>query len=151
MAALQSNDSFFSNFRRFTWSYSADMSGNYASISCIAASVEEARQRVLQYLEQIESLREEKLSIDKKISDLFKENGYTEACAEATLLKEQLKEKLPPIDDNLRNYHSTGLFDYSRQMKIEYDSDTTLQEFILTTDPMVKKISLVSFTSCLDG
>jgi hypothetical protein len=54
MADMQSIESLFSNVRRFTWSFVDN--DNPSCISCFAFSVEEAQKRLLQYLQQLESL-----------------------------------------------------------------------------------------------
>ena len=152
MAAMQSIESLFSNVRRFTWSFVDNE--NPSRISCIAFSVEEAQKRLLQYLQQIESLQEEKRSIEEQINVLYKTSSISEVRSEVAQLRKQLDQKLPPIENNIGCY-CTSLFDYSRHMQVYHVGDKwsemTLEELISTTEPEVVEISLVQFTSCLNG
>ena len=150
---MQSIESLFSNVRRFTWSFVDNE--NPSRISCIAFSVEEAQKRLLQYLQQIESLREEKRSIEEQINVLCGTNGFETVRSEVAQLRGELKQKLPPIEDNTGCF-CTSVLDYSRRMEVNYVNggiwqEMTLQELISTTEPEVVEISLVQFTSCLNG
>ena len=155
MADIQSIESLFSNVRRFTWSF-VDID-NPSYISCFAFSVEEAKKRVLQYLQQIESLQQEKKNVDQQINVLYKTNTYEEVRSQVTQLREQLEQQLPLIENNI-GCVCTSIFEYSRNMEVYYVNgsggkwqEMTLQELILTTDPTIKEISCVSFNSCLNG
>jgi uncharacterized protein (UPF0335 family) len=153
MTTIQSIESLFSNVRRFTWRFIDNQ--NPSRISCIAFSVEDARERLLQYLQQIESLREEKQCVEEQIDILYKTNSYTAVRSEVTQLRNQVEQKLPLIENNIGCF-CTPLFDYSHHMEVNYVNggiwqEMTLQELILTTEPEVVEIGLVQFTSCLDG
>jgi uncharacterized protein (UPF0335 family) len=152
MAAMQSIESLFSNVRRFTWKFIDNQ--NPSRISCIAFSVEEAQKRLLQYLQQIESLQEEKQRVHKQIDILYATDSFETVRSEVAELRKQLEQKLPPIENNIGCY-CTSLFDYNRHMEVYHVGDEwremTLQELISTTEPEVVEISLVQFTSCLNG
>lgn len=153
MAAQQTIESLFSSVRRFTWHYYDGF--NPSSVSCVAFSVEEAREKLLSYLTQIDNLQEEKISVKKQIENLYNENEYSFSRSEAERLQKDLNAKLPPIDDNTGCF-CTNLFDYSVQMEVEYSkngehSHLTLGELISTIEPNVEKFNCVTFTSCLDG
>jgi hypothetical protein len=154
MAAMQSIHSLFSSVRRFKWNF-VDIF-NPTHISCVAFSVEEAREVLLQYLTQIESLQEEKNILDHQIEDLYNKNSYDAVRSEVAQLREQLDQKLPPIENNIGCF-CTSLFDYSRHMEIHHVNghkewkEMTLEELILTTEPTVEEFKLVSFNSCLNG
>ena len=153
MSAQQSIESLFSNVRRFTWSF-LDGS-NPSSVSCLAFSVEEAREKLLSYLTQIESLQDEKISVEKQVEELCKNDTYSQVRPKILQLREELHQKLPGIDENTGCF-CTRVIDYSRAMEVtSYKSsehtDMTLAELISTTEPTVQKVNLVNFTSCLDG
>ncbi len=148
MAAQQSIDSLFSSVRRFKWSFTDGF--NPTSVSCIAFSVEEARERLLSYLAQIESLQEEKKRVDEQVSALLKTNTYSVVASEVTRIENELFKKLPPLDNNTGCF-CASVFDFSRQMKFCDYTDMTLGEFISTTAPTEHNVNLVDITSCLDG
>ncbi len=150
---MQSIESLFSNVRRFTWHFIDNE--NPSRISCIAFSVEDARERLLQYLQQIESLQEEAKIVDQQIDTLYKTNSFADVRPEVDQLRGELKQKLPPIENNIGCF-CTQLFDHSRHMEVNYVNggvwqEMTLQELISTTDPQVDELCLVQFTSCLNG
>lgn len=155
---MQSIESLFSNVLRFTWSF-VDID-NPSYISCFAFSVEEAQKRVLQYLQQIESIQQEKKNIDQQIDLLYKTHGCEEVRSQVTQLRAELEKKLPLIENNIGCF-CTSIFEYRRNMEVYYLNDSeggfskwqemTLQELILTTDPTIKEISCVSFNSYLNG
>ena len=150
---MQSIESLFSNVRRFTWKFIDNE--NPSRISCIAFSVEEAQKRLLQYLQQIESLQEEKQRVNQQIEILYGTKSFNAVRSEVAELRKQLEQKLPLIENNIGCY-CTSLFDFSRHMEVNYVNDgtwkeMTLQELISTTEPEVVEISLVQFTSCLNG
>jgi hypothetical protein len=153
MSAQQSIESLFSNVRRFTWSFLDGF--NPSSVSCLAFSVEEAREKLLSYLTQIESLQDEKISVEKQIEELCENDTYSQVRPRILQLREELHQKLPEIDENTGSY-CTRVIDYSRTMEVTtYKSSEhtvmTLEDLISTTEPTVQKVNLVSFTSCLDG
>ena len=171
MATMQSFESLFSNVHRYTWQFSDGF--NPTSLSCIAFSVEEARSRLLQYLQHIESLQDEKESVDQQIDNLYKkmskpdnndanyasmfyESENNDAIhAEVRRLRDELSQKLPLIDNNIGCY-CRDVFDFTPHTELPNPKgselpEITLGEFISTTEPKVKKVSLVSITSCLDG
>jgi septation ring formation regulator EzrA len=122
--------------------------------------VEEAQKRVLQYLQQIESIQQEKKNIDQQIDLLYKTHGCEEVRSQVTQLRAELEKKLPLIENNIGCF-CTSIFEYRRNMEVYYLNDSeggfskwqemTLQELILTTDPTIKEISCVSFNSYLNG
>jgi hypothetical protein len=153
MSAQQSIESFFSNVLHFTWKFEDGF--NPSSVSCVAFSVEEAREKLLSYLTQIESLQEEKNSVQKKSDELYEQNEFFVARPEVQRLQKELYAKLPPIDDNTGCF-CTSVMDYSRHMPVHHyksgeQLNLTLGELISTKDPDVRKFRPVSFTSCLDG
>lgn len=153
MSAQQSIESLFSNVRRFTWSFLDGF--NPSSVSCVSFSVEEARETLLSYLTQIESLHDEKISVEKQVEELWKSDTYSHVRPNILQLREELHQKLPGIDQNTGCF-CTQVIDYSRTMEVtSYKSSEhtvmTLAELISTTEPTVQKVNLVSFTSCLDG
>jgi hypothetical protein len=148
MAAQQSIDSLFSSVRRFKWSFTDGF--NPTSVSCIAFSVEEARERLLSYLAQIESLQEEKKLVDQQVSALLKTNTYSVVASEVTRIEAELFKKLPPLDNNTGCF-CASVFDFSRHMKICDYTNVTLGEFVSTTAPTEHRVNLVDITSCLDG
>ena len=153
MDAMQSIQSLFSNVRRFTWRFMDNE--NPSQVSCIAFSVEDARERLLQYLQQIESLQEEAKIVDQQIDTLYKMNSFAAVRSEVDQLRGELEQKLPPIQDNTGCF-CTSVFDYSRHMEVHYINgsvwqEMTLQELISTTDPQVYELCLVSFASSLNG
>ncbi len=151
MSAQQSIESLFSNVRRFTWSFIDRF--NPSSVSCVAFSVEEAREKLLSYLTQIETLQEEYKRVEEKVDELLKTASYTAVFPEITQLREEFEQKLPGIDDNTGNF-CTRVTDYSHNMLVTTRNthlDVTLGELILTTEPTVQKVNIASFTSCLDG
>jgi uncharacterized protein (UPF0335 family) len=156
MAATQSVQSLFSNLRRFTWGFTENF--HPSMISCIAFSADEARECLLQYVRQIESFHAEKIAVEQQISALFNSDRKSDAeaiCSEVQLLRKQLDEKLPLIENNT-GYYCKPLLDYSCNMEICHCNGKdmlvmTLQELIETTEPTVREVSLVTVTSCLDG
>lgn len=157
MATMQSFESLFSNVHRYTWRFSDGF--NPTSLSCVAITVDEARSRLVEYLQHIESLREEKESVEQQMDALYKkviekENNDV-IYAEVRRLRDELHQKLPLIENNIGCY-CRGVFDFTRHTEVPNPNgwelpDITLEEFILTTEPQVKKVALVSITSCLDG
>ena len=157
MSAQQSIESLFSNVRRFTWSFIDRF--NPSSVSCVAFSVEEGREKLLSYLTQIESLQDEYKRVEEQIQSvrLHDSESYTAGLPKILQLREEFNQKLPGIDENTGNF-CTRVIEYSRSMEVTvYKSsektniNITLAELISTMDPIVQKVNLVSFTSCLDG
>ncbi len=153
MAAQQTIESLFSSVRRFTWQF--DDGFNPSSVSCVAFSVEEAREKLLSYLTQIDNLQEEKISVQKQINNLCKQSEYSMNTPEVRQLQKELHAKLPPIDDKTGCF-CTNVIDYSLHMQVEYHKNgehfhLTLGELISTQEPSVEKFNCVMFTSCLDG
>ncbi len=150
MAAQQTIESLFSNVRRFTWQF--DDGFNPSSVSCVAFSVEEAREKLLSYLTQIDNLQEEKISVQKQIKNICKQSEYSMNTPEVQQLRKELHAKLPPIDDETGCF-CTNVIDYGLRMEVIYHKTgvLTLGELISTTEPSVYKFNCVMFTSCLDG
>jgi hypothetical protein len=155
MSAQQSIESLFSNVRRFTWTFTDVF--NPSSVSCIAFSVEEAREKLLSYLTQIETLQDEYKRVEEQIEQEYKTDSYTAVFPKILQLREEFNQKLPGIDDNTGCY-CTRLIQYSPSMEVTvYKSsektniNITLGELISSMDPTVKKMNIASFTSWLDG
>jgi lantibiotic modifying enzyme len=151
MSAQQSIESLFSNVRRFTWQFNDGF--NPSSVSCVAFSVEEAREKLLSYLTQIESLQEEKKRVDQQLFDLWNtDTSYWVMAPELNRINNELLKKLPPIDDKT-GCSCTNVIDYGLHMEVTYNKteDLTLGELISTIDPLVEKFNCVMFTSCLYG
>ncbi len=156
-----------SNVKRFTWSY-YDVS-KPSSVSCLAVSVDEARQLLLSYLVKLENLCVERMGIEQKWSEwyakTFKQKptklsysdvvkkGEKDEITKETIdqLRADFNNKLPPIEYNIGCYCRPA-WEYSRSMKVEGTSKKiTLGNLILNTEPEVSDVKLVSFFSCLDG
>ena len=146
--------SIFSPLGYFKWSFYHR--NNPSSVSCIASSVEEARELLLLYLVQIEDLIGEKKYVAEQLAALYnKSDKSVSIFPEIQRLNESLRQKLPPIEDNTGCY-CTRVIDYSREMQVTYYKDETfkdmtLGDLILTIDPTIKQVPLVTFSSCLDG
>ena len=156
-----------SNVKRFTWSYNDVFKPS--SISCLALSVDEARQLLLSYLVKLENLCVERMDIEKKwfecyaktfkqkttklsYSDVVKKGEKDEITKETIdQLWADFDNKLPPIEYNIGCY-CRPVWEYSRSMKVAVKSKIiTLDNLILNTEPEVSDVKLVSFFSCLDG
>ena len=150
MSVQQTIESIFSQIRRYKWQFIDGF--NPSSVSCLAFSVEEARGKLLAYLEQIENLYDEKERFDKEVQDLYKTEDCSQSlCSKISELRMSLRKKYPLIEENTGCY-CKSMDDYSRSMKVDSGiEEITLEELITTKEPLVSEIALVEFTSCLDG
>jgi hypothetical protein len=152
--SVESVESMLSRVKNITWAFTDVDVETY--VSCLAFSVEDARQRLLSYLVQIESLQDEKNALQEKSDALWqqvtdKTLGIMEAEEQVQLLSKQLLEKLPPIR-NRTGYNCTPLLDYTRSMEVVFFTGkeaitTTLGEMIANNTPSVHDIYLTTFGS----
>ena len=136
-----------SRAKTFRWTFTDIVSPSLrvtASVSCMAFSVEVARQRLLSYLEEIEGLHDER-RVFHQFDELWKKNNGSFNREDQNLklyLFNQLIKKVPCFLDE-RATQGTPVIDYSRSMKILYQSsdgeevETTLGEMLSTTEPLV--------------
>ncbi len=133
------------NIRRFEWHFTIGF--NQGSISCIALSVEDARQQILSILEQIENLADEKKVYEKKRVSTTGPDTWEKLMQ----LRKEFMDKMPPVEKNT-GCDCPSAEDYSRNMKImgrsRNQKEVTLGEYIASTEPVVKEIINVKFFSC---
>jgi hypothetical protein len=160
MSIIESIESMLSRVKRFTWTCSTQRCGGHSSVSCLAFSVEEARERLVSCLIQIESLADEKDSVERQCREIRQKAGCEdswnpdpETVRLTKQLTEQLNLKYPSFDfDHGWNY--VPVQEYSRSMVVGYIDptirqyvDITIGDLILTTAPDVEEIRLIGFRS----
>jgi hypothetical protein len=145
----------------FTYSWRSFINGKPFEIQVFAHNATEARQHVIAILDEIARVKPEHEALDKAYGEAYAK--YYEAsrgnpAAESPLrsvdgFREQLRATADKIPANFFNgCFAAGTFDYTPDQIVGLDDETTLGEFIRTTEPTCSgAVRLVSFRSCLDG
>jgi hypothetical protein len=131
----------FSQLKEYRWNFS--LGYNPTSISCISVSETTARESIMKFLTDIDT-------VSAEYRKAYAAGDYENARK----LRYELYNN--PVDATLNiGCYTKGLYDYHLKMKIGYgdgDGDEkTLEEFIMTTSPRVFDFKPISVFSCLDG
>jgi hypothetical protein len=167
----------FSNLLSYSWKNC--INGKPFEIMVFARTVEEARQEVFAIFAEIEHIKPRYEALDKEISSRIEKeyNKKTTAVSQVPkkswaqvtsstspaekTINQLYKEQASLAKDIPANFfngcYAAGTFDYTSDKGLGYcdeddKGDTTLGEFIQTTDPKCcGAVRTVSFRSCLDG
>ena len=127
----------FSQLKEYRWNFALNY--NPTSISCVSVSETDARNTIMKFLIEIDSLSSE----------------YRKALDTGDFDKiYQIRNELykTPVDATLNiGCYTTGIFEYHLKMKLGYNDEHTLEEFIMTTSPQISDFKPISMFSCLDG
>ena len=144
-----------------TYSWSSFIYGKPFEIQVFAHNTDEARQHVLAILDEIARIKPDHEALEKTCGEKYEEAYKVyrgNPAAESPLrsidgFREQLRATADKIPANFFNgCFAATTFDYTPDQIIGLEEDTTLAEFIRTTEPKCSgAVRLVSFRSCLDG
>jgi hypothetical protein len=143
--------SILANLRLFKWSFQIPFQytqSNQVSVSCIAFSVEEARQQILSMLTHFENTKEEKDMLEKEKNKYSNTKDYFDHEINYYLKIKKMYQCDITYQLGCRD-SSMSPYDYTRDMKVMdgYDFNKTfrLEDLIKTVDPIINHANLISF------
>ena len=145
-------------FFRYTWQFREFYTDNISSISCMAFSIEEARNEIFSTLKQIENIADEKNKVDEEINALYRirrtQSNEESECTLDKILKltQSLEKKYHQANDytghngiRINNYHSDLKVIYYQKYTNE-EITSTLATLISTIEPKIEYARFVTFT-----